>query len=99
MFSSISEAKVKEGIFVGPQMRRRLASEELEAQMSDLKGNAWQAFRMIVKGFLGKHRRDDYAIMVSNLIKSLPHVLKVAFFAFSLGFFAKQLGKCKRRAW
>ena len=70
MFPSISEAKVKEGIFVEQHIRRMLASEELEGQMSDLVRNAWQAFMMIVEGFLGKHRRDGYAMLVSNLIKS-----------------------------
>ena len=55
---------------MGPQIRRTLASEELEGQMSDLERNAWQAFRMIVEGFLGKHRIDDYAMLLSNLIKS-----------------------------
>ena len=44
-----------------------LASEELDEQMSDLERNAWQAFRMIEEGFLGYHRRDDYAMVVSNL--------------------------------
>ena len=52
MFLRISEAKFKGGIFVGPQIRKMLASEELEEQRSDLERNAWQAFRMIVKGFL-----------------------------------------------
>ena len=61
---AISEAKVKGGIFVGPQTRRMLASEELEEQMSDLERNAWQAFRMTVEGFVGNHRRDDYAMVV-----------------------------------
>ena len=70
MFPSISEAKVKDGIFVGPQIRRMLASEEPEEQMSDSERNAWQAFRIIVEGFLGNHRRDDYAMVVSNLIES-----------------------------
>ena len=70
MFPSVSEAKVKEGVFVGPQIRRMLASEVLQEQMSDLERNTWQTFRMIVEGFLGKHQRDDYAMLVSNLIKS-----------------------------
>ena len=70
LFPSISEAKVRSGIFEGPQIRRMLASEELEKKMSDLERNAWQAFRMIVEGFLGNHRRDDYAMVVSNLIES-----------------------------
>ena len=42
--SQASEAKVEGGIFVGPQIRRMLACEELEAQMSDWERNAWQAF-------------------------------------------------------
>ena len=48
MFPSISEAKVKGSIIVRPQVRRMLASKELEGQMSDLERNAWQAFRIIV---------------------------------------------------
>ena len=68
--------------------------------MSDLERNAWQPVRMIAEGFLGKHQRDDYAMLVSNLIKSyekawLLHVLKAAFFPFSLGFLSRQLGKRK----
>ena len=47
---------------MGPQIRKMLASEELKGQMSDLERNAWQAFRMIVEEFRGKHRRDDYAM-------------------------------------
>ena len=70
MFPSISEAKVNGGIFVGPQIRRMLASEELDEQMSDLERYAWQAFRMIVEGFFENHQRDHYALMVSNLIES-----------------------------
>ena len=97
MFPSISEAKVKEGIFVGPQIIRMLASEELEVQMSDLERNAWQAFRMIEEGFLGKHRRDDYAMLVSNLIESYKKLdcrmlLKLHFLHSHLNFFRDNSG-------
>ena len=40
MFPSISEVKVEDGIFVGPQTKKMLASEKLEEQMSDLERNA-----------------------------------------------------------
>ena len=94
---SISEAKVKGDIFVGPQIRKMLASEELEEQMSDLERNAWQAVRMIVKGFLGNDRRDDYAMVVSNLIESYEKLdcrmsLKLHFLYFHLDFFRDNLG-------
>ena len=99
MFLSLSEAKVKGGVFVGPQIKRMLASEELEEQISDLERNAWQAFRMIVEGFLGKHRRDDYVfvLLVSNLIKSYEKLgcrmsLKFHFLHSHLDFFRDNLG-------
>ena len=47
MFPSIFEEKVKDDIFVGPQITRMLASKQLEEQMSDLEINVWQGFRMI----------------------------------------------------
>ena len=97
MFPSISEAKVKGGIFAGPQKRRMLTSEKLEEQMYDLERNAWQAFRMIVKGFLENHRRDDYAMVMSNLIESYEKLgcrlsLKFHFLHSQLDFFRNNLG-------
>ena len=97
MFLSISETKVKGGILVGLQIRRTLASEELEEQMSDLERNAWQAFRMIVEGFLGNHRRDDYAMVVLNLIENYENLgcrmsLKLHFLHSHLDFFRDNLG-------
>ena len=56
MFPKLSEAKVKGGIFIGPQIRRMLASEELEDKMSSVEKNAWQAFRLVVEGFLGNKK-------------------------------------------
>ena len=96
MFSSISKAKVKGGIFMGPQIRRMLVSEELEEQMSDIERIAWQAFRMIVKGFLENHRRDDYAMVLSNLIESYQKLgcrmsLKLQFLHSHLDFFQDNL--------
>ena len=81
---------------MGPQIRRMLASEELEGQMSDLERNARQAFRINVKEFLGKHRRDNYAILVSNLIESYEKLgcrisLKLHFLHSHLDFFRDNL--------
>ena len=86
MFLSLTEPKVKGGIFVRSQIRRMLASEELEEQMFDLERNAWQAFRIIVERFLGNHRRDDYALVVSNLIENYEKLGCRMSLKFSLGF-------------
>ena len=60
--------------------------------MSNLERNAWQAFRIIVKGFLGNYRRDDHAMVVSNLIISYEKLgcrmfLKLHFLHSHLDFF------------
>ena len=92
MFPSIPEAKVNGGILVRQEIRTRLASEELKEQMSDLERNAWQAFKLIAEGFLGNHRRNDYAMVVSNLIISYEKLccrisLKLHFLHSHLDFF------------
>ena len=82
---------------MGPPIRRMLVSEELEEQMPDLQRNAWQSFRMIVEGFLGNHRRDDYAMVMSNFIESYENLgchmsLKLHFLHSHLDFFRDNLG-------
>ena len=81
---------------MGPQIKRMLASEKLEEQISDLERNAWQAFRMMVERFLGNHRRDDHAMVMSNLIESYEKLdcrmsLKLHFLHSHLDFFQDNL--------
>ena len=78
-----------------------LASEELEEQMSNLERNAWRTFRMIVEGFVGNHRRDGYAMVMSNLIESYEKLgcrmsLKLHFLHFHLDFFRDNLGNVSK---
>ena len=49
MFPKLSEAKVKGGIFTGPQIRQILGSKELEDKMNDLERDAWQLFCEVVR--------------------------------------------------
>ena len=44
MFPRLSDAKIKEGIFVGPQISTMLKSESLEARINKTEKEAWQAF-------------------------------------------------------
>ena len=59
--------KLKDNIFVGPQIRRVLASEQLEKNVCSER-NAWQAFRITMEGFLGNHQRDNYTKTTINQI-------------------------------
>ena len=63
MFPKLSEAKVKGGIFTGPQIRQMLGSKELEGKMTALERDAWQSFRNVVHGFLGRNKQTITKIL------------------------------------
>ncbi|GFY02241.1 hypothetical protein TNCV_5101001 [Trichonephila clavipes] len=44
-FPKMSEAKIKEGIFVGPQVRSLMHDEKFEELLNPLEEAAWQAFK------------------------------------------------------
>ena len=50
LFPKLSEAKVKGGIFTGPQVRKMLKSAQLENAMSDTERQASCAFRDLLNG-------------------------------------------------
>ncbi|UYV78775.1 hypothetical protein LAZ67_16002710 [Cordylochernes scorpioides] len=52
-FSSISEAKIKEGIFVGPQIRELQQDGNFQNSLNEVEAAAWNLFRNVCKNFLG----------------------------------------------
>ena len=70
MFPKLSEAKIKGGIFVGPQVKAMLKSEKLERAMTKVEKEAWCAFRDVVCGFLGNYKDPNYKQLVAKLIEN-----------------------------
>ena len=92
IFFRLLDAKIKGGIFVGPQISKMLKSESLEAKMNETKKEAWQAFRGVVNGFLGYKRNQNYEELVKKLIKSYQNMgcrmsVKLHFLCSHLDFF------------
>ena len=97
MFARLLDAKIKGGIFVGPQISTMLKSKSLEAQMNETEKEAWQAFRGVVNGFLGNKRNQNYKELVKKFIKSYQNMgcrmsVKLHFLCSHLDFFQKNLG-------
>lgn len=97
MFPKLSDAKLKAGVFIGPQIREMLQCQELENRMSGLERHAWQAFREVVAGFLGNNRNENYTELVNNLIQSYQRMgcrmsIKMHFLHSHLDFFRSNLG-------
>ena len=96
-FPSLSAAKIKEGIFIGPQIRDLLQDDQFEQTMNPLQLAAWKDFRAVCEGFLGNHRSRNYAQLVHRLLHSYEALgcnmsLKLHFLMSHLDFFPDNMG-------
>ena len=73
-FPRLSEAKLKEGVFTGPQIRDLTKDEYLDSLLQGDEKVAWDSFKFVVKGFLGNRRAQNYEDLVNNLLQSYQNL-------------------------
>ena len=93
-----SDAKLKAGIFVGPEIRKLMLNEEFDSRLNPVELAAWNALKSIVANFLGNHCHEQYADMVDDMLKAYEQLgacmsLKMHFLHSHLDFFLSNLGK------
>ncbi|UYV62143.1 hypothetical protein LAZ67_1007985 [Cordylochernes scorpioides] len=96
-FSSISEAKIKEGIFVGPQIRELQQDGNFQNSLNEVEAAEWNSFRNVCKNFLGSVKVENYRDIVNDLLLSYKALecnmsLKIHFLHSHLDFFPDNLG-------
>lgn len=96
-FPRLSEAKIKEGVFVGPQIRKLLNDSEFEKTLDRVEKMAWKSFKEVVNGFLGNERASNYKDLISKLLTSYKAMgcrqsLKIHLLDGHLDFFPENLG-------
>ena len=97
VFPGLSAAKLKEGIFVGPQIREVLKDNDFEELLNLKELRAWEAFKSVCSGFLGNTRVPDYQACIEKLLKSYEDMgcrmsFKIHFLHSHLNFFPPNLG-------
>ncbi|UYV82800.1 hypothetical protein LAZ67_22000911 [Cordylochernes scorpioides] len=95
--SSISEAKIKEGIFVGPQIRELQQDGNFQNSLNEVEAAAWNSFRNVCKNFLGSVKVENYRDIVNDLLLSYKALgcnmsLKIHFLHSHLDFFPDNFG-------
>ncbi|UYV64806.1 hypothetical protein LAZ67_3002039 [Cordylochernes scorpioides] len=95
--SSISEAKIKEGIFFGPQIRELQQDGNFQNSLNEVEAAAWNSFRNVCKNFLGSVEVENYRDIVNDLLLSYKALgcnmsLKIHFLHSHLDFFPDNLG-------
>ena len=70
VFPCLSAAKLKKGIFVGPQIREVLKDTDFEELLNLKELRAWEAFKSVCSGFLANTCVPDYQACIEKLLKS-----------------------------
>ena len=97
VFPGLSATKLKEGIFVGPQIREVLKDTDFEKLLNLKELRAWETFKSVCRGFLGNTRVPDYQACIEKLLKSYEDMgcrmsLKIHFVHSHLNFFPPNFG-------
>ena len=95
-FHRLSEAKLKEAIFIGPQILDLIMDEYFGKLLKDEEKAAWDSFKFVVKVFLGNRRAQNYEEHVNNLLQSYQKLggnisLKIHYLHSHLDFFPREL--------
>ena len=53
-----SDAKLKVGIFVGPEIRKLMIDDGFQKRLSTLEFAAWEGFKLVVNNFSGNYCTD-----------------------------------------
>ena len=97
-FPELSYAKVKEGVFIGPQIRKMIADSNFQDLLrGTAERDAWVAFKSVVVNFLGNNKSSDYVNVVQNCITKYRKLgcnmsLKIHLLHSHLDFFPENLG-------
>ncbi|GBO33464.1 hypothetical protein AVEN_123576-1 [Araneus ventricosus] len=96
-FPDLSEAKLKEGVFVGLDVRKMMKDENFETKMETNERKAWESFKLGIFSFLGNKKDPNYKYIVEEMIKNFKILgcsmsLKVHFLDSHLNYFSENLG-------
>lgn len=96
-FPRLSEAKIKEGVFIGPQIKKLMQDSDFEKSLEKVEKVAWKSFKDVVTGFLGNNKSKNYENLISKLLTSYHNMgcrmsLKIHLLDAHLDFFPENLG-------
>ena len=96
-FPKLSYAKVKEGVFIGPQIRKIIADRYFDDLLDGNASEAWVAFKSVVANFLGNCKSPDYVTHVQECISAYRRLgcnmsLKIHLLDSHLDIFPENLG-------
>jgi hypothetical protein len=75
--SSLSRAKIRDGIFDGPRIRKLMMYDSFTDTMTEIEEDAWNAFKEDVKKFVGYIKELLYKEIVRNVLDKFKLVVVI----------------------
>ena len=96
-FPKLSEAKIKEGFFIGPQIRELMQDSEFYDCLSSEGRKAWLSVKKVIRNILGNHKSKHHKRYVNEMLTQFHDLnvnmsLKIHFLHSNLDFFPGRLG-------
>lgn len=96
-FPKLSEAKLKEGVFTGPDIRKLLTDPSFVETINEKEKEAWVSFKDVVLKFLGNTKDPNYKTIVQRMLaayeaQGCKMSLKVHFLHSHIDYFPENLG-------
>ncbi|GBM03492.1 hypothetical protein AVEN_95390-1 [Araneus ventricosus] len=67
-FPRLSVAKIKEGVFVGPQIKQLFRDPKFEKLLRSKEKQVWDAFYQVSTNFLGRDKAENYKDLVEDML-------------------------------
>ena len=96
-FPGLTMEKLKASIFDGQQIRQLIRDPEFENSMNEVELEAWKAFVLVVKNFLGNNKVRNYAELVNNMLTAFRNLgcnmsVKICYLFSHMDRFPEKLG-------
>ena len=67
-FPRLSKAKIKDGVLVGPQIRKLFRDDMFNKLLKGNEKKAWDAFRLVSPNFLRNIRAENYKELIEDML-------------------------------
>ena len=96
VFHGLSDAKLKGGVFVGPQIRKVMSDKKFDTKLNTTELEAWRSFNGVVYGFLGNKKEANNKQLIHNFFQTYQKLgcrmsLKIHFLHSHLEFFSRKI--------
>lgn len=96
-FPALSDAKIKEGVFIGPDVKKLIDDHSFVTTLNLTEKEAWMAFVAVTTNFVGNYRSPDFQEKIKKTLESYHKIgcnmsLKMHFLHSHYSFFPDNMG-------